>query len=48
MNSSQIDHNRLANIIAGEVALYRELYFLTDKQRDWLENGSQSLTCPVV
>jgi hypothetical protein len=35
----QIDHNRLAKLIAGEVALYRELYFLTDKQRDWLENG---------
>lgn len=40
MNSMQIDHNRLAKIIAGEVALYRELYFLTDKQRDWLENGA--------
>ncbi len=41
MNSTQIDHNRLAKLIAGEVALYRELYFLTDKQRDWLENGSE-------
>jgi len=40
MNSMQIDHHRLAKLIAGEVALYRELYFLTDKQRDWLENGA--------
>ncbi len=40
MNSKQIDHHRLAKLIAGEVALYRELYFLTDKQRDWLENGA--------
>lgn len=41
MNSMQIDHAHLAKLIAGEVALYRELYFLTDKQRDWLENGSE-------
>ncbi len=40
MNSMQIDHNHLAKLIAGEVALFRELYFLTDKQRDWLESGS--------
>jgi len=39
MNSMQIDHNRLAKLIAGELALYRELFFLTDKQRDWLDNG---------
>jgi hypothetical protein len=41
MNSMQIDHNRLAKLIAGEVALYRELFFLTDKQRDWIDNGSE-------
>jgi hypothetical protein len=42
MTTSQIDYSELTRIIADEVTLYRELFFLTDKQRDWLENGHDS------
>ena len=42
MTSSQIDYSELTRVIADEVALYREMFFLADKQRDWLENGSDT------
>lgn len=42
MTQARIDHNQLTRLIADEVALYRELFFLTDKQRDWLEHGSDA------
>ncbi|GAB4318451.1 MAG: hypothetical protein Kow0074_07660 [Candidatus Zixiibacteriota bacterium] len=35
-----IYQKRLSDVIADELTFYRELFFLTDKQRDALENGS--------
>jgi hypothetical protein len=42
MTTSQLDHTRMMRLIGDEVTLYRELFFLADKQRDWLERGADT------
>lgn len=40
MTSSTSPERQLTNVIADELTFYRELFFLTDRQRDALEHGA--------